>query len=629
MNVNAPPCPLHPRIAEITARIEERSAATRADYLNRMAAQAGTGRQRAGLGCANMAHTTAALGRQDKLRIQAEHIAHVGIVSAYNDMLSAHQPYEAYPELLRTHARALGASAQLAGGVPAMCDGITQGESGMELSLFSREVIALATATALSHKVFDATLLLGVCDKIVPGLFMGAASFGHLSTAFVPAGPMTSGLSNSQKAKIRQQYSLGQVGRQALLEAETQAYHSSGTCTFYGTANSNQMLMEIMGLHLPGASFVPPGTALREALTRATLEAALIGAGHDCPSTSLPPATDPGAKAARRSLAKMVDEKTWVNAIIGLLATGGSTNHTLHLVAMARTMGVLLRWQDFAELSAVIPLLTRIYPNGEADVNHFHAAGGMGVLIAGLLRHGLLHADAQTILGSGIEHYAQEPWLDDGRLAWRPSPAHSADQSVLRGPENPFSADGGLRVLHGNLGQSIIKVSAVAKENRCIHAPALVLQTQQELAQLHQAGQLQRDFIAVLPYQGPRARGMPELHKLTPILGALQDQGFRVGLITDGRMSGASGKVPAAIHLSPEAINGGAIARIQSGDMLLLDSERGLLEVQVDATTFAQRKSTTPDLTEAQSGNGRELFTLLRRTAGPAEEGASALFVEP
>ncbi|RJP72487.1 MAG: phosphogluconate dehydratase [Comamonadaceae bacterium] len=604
--------PLHPTIDHVTRRITERSAATRAAYLAAMAAQRKTGTQRAGMGCANMAHTTAALPAADKLKIHAERAPHIGVVTAYNDMLSAHQPYETYPQKIRDHAHALGATAQVAGGVPAMCDGVTQGATGMELSLFSRDVIALSTAVALSHNVFDASLFLGICDKIVPGLFMGALQFGHLSAVFVPAGPMTSGLSNDAKAKVRQQYAQGLVGREALLESEAQAYHSPGTCTFYGTANSNQMLMEIMGLHLPGASFVNPGTPLREALTLGAVKRAVANTGRT------------GEPAL--CLADIVNEKTLVNGIIGLLATGGSTNHTLHLVAMARAAGVLVDWDDFAELSHVVPLLARVYPNGSADVNHFHAAGGMGFLMKELLAAGLLHADVNTVMGAGLEAYTREPWLDNGQLAWRPVPEQSGDLSVVRPVAEPFSADGGLRLLQGNLGRSIVKVSAVKPEHRVVRAQAVVVSDQQDLLALFNAGQLERDLIAVVRYQGPRANGMPELHKLTPPLAVLQDKGFKVALVTDGRMSGASGKVPAAIHLSPEALADGPIARVRDGDWITLDCERGLLDLEVDAETLAHRAIIHPDLSANAHGSGRELFGLFRQHAGAAEWGASPLF---
>ncbi|MDG5975799.1 phosphogluconate dehydratase [Hydrogenophaga taeniospiralis CCUG 15921] len=604
--------PLHPTIAHVTERIAQRSAATRATYLASMAAQRKTGTQRSGMGCANMAHTTAALPANDKLKIHAERAPHVGIVTAYNDMLSAHQPYEHYPERLREYAHALGVTAQVAGGVPAMCDGVTQGAAGMELSLFSRDVIALATSVALSHNVFDAALFLGICDKIVPGLFMGAAQFGHLSAVFVPAGPMTSGLSNDAKAKVRQQYAQGLVGREALLESEAQAYHSPGTCTFYGTANSNQMLMEIMGLHLPGASFVNPGTPLRDALTQAAMQRAVANTGRT------------GEPAV--CLADILSVNTIVNGIIGLLATGGSTNHTIHLVAMARAAGVLIDWDDFAELSAVVPLLARVYPNGSADVNHFHAAGGMGFLMHELLTHGLLHANVMTVMGAGLTAYVNEPWLDDGALAWRPVPTTSGDTSVLRPVAEPFSADGGLRLLKGNLGRSVVKVSAVKPEHRVVRAQAVVVSDQQDLLALFNNGQINKDLIAVVRYQGPRANGMPELHKLTPPLAVLQDKGFKVALVTDGRMSGASGKVPAAIHLSPEALADGPIARVMDGDWITLDCERGVLELEVDAATLAARNIHHPDLSHNAHGTGRELFGLFRAHASTAESGASPLF---
>ena len=604
--------PLNATVAHVTQRITERSATQRATYLASMAAQGRSGTQRAGKGCANMAHTTAALPTADKLKIHAERTPHVGIVSAYNDMLSAHQPYEHYPDMLRSHARILGATAQMAGGVPAMCDGITQGEAGMELSLFSRDVIALSTAVALSHNVFDAALMLGVCDKIVPGLFMGALQFGHLSTVFVPAGPMSSGLSNDAKAKVRQQYAQGLVGRDALLESEAQAYHSPGTCTFYGTANSNQMLMEIMGLHLPGASFVNPGATLRQALSQAALERALINTGR--------------SGQPRIRLADIVTEKSVVNGIIGLLATGGSTNHTIHLIAMARAAGILIDWDDFAELSGVVPLLARVYPNGSADVNHFHAAGGMGFLMRELLSHGLLHGDVFTVMGAGLSAYTQEPWLNGDTLAWRELPAHSGDTSVLRPVDQPFSADGGLRLLQGNLGRSVVKVSAVKPEHRFVRAQAVVVSDQQDLLALFNAGELNKDLVAVVRYQGPRANGMPELHKLTPPLAVLQDKGFKVALVTDGRMSGASGKVPAAIHLSPEALADGPIARVRDGDWITLDCERGVLTLEVDADTLAARRVQHPDLSHNAHGSGRELFGLFRAQASAAEAGASPLF---
>jgi len=604
------PIPLHPVVEHVTERIRQRSQTGREAYLRMidLARQAGT--QRKGMGCANLAHAFAASPASDKLVIREMKQANIGIVTAYNDMLSAHQPYAAYPELIKEAARQHGGVAQVAGGVPAMCDGVTQGAEGMELSLFSRDVIAMATAVALSHKVFDAALYLGICDKIVPGLLMGALRFGHLGSVFVPAGPMTSGLSNDKKSQVRQQYAQGLVDRDALLEAEAQAYHGAGTCTFYGTANSNQMLMEIMGLQLPGASFVNPGTPLREALTIKATQRALDISAHGPEPTPI---------------GHIVDERVVVNGIVGLLATGGSTNHTIHLVAMARAAGILIDWDDFSELSAITPLLARIYPNGSADVNHFQAAGGMGFLIRELLGAGLLHENVRTVAGPGLSHYTQEPWLQEGQLAWRDAPVQSGDLSVLRPAAEPFSTDGGLKVLRGNLGRSVIKVSAVKPEHRVVRAPALVLHDQQQLLDLFAAGQLERDFVAVLTYQGPRANGMPELHKLTPLLGVLQDKGFQVALVTDGRMSGASGKVPAAIHVSPEALDGGPIARIRNGDWVLLDGQTGQLRVELDEAVLAAREVVVPEIGHHHLGTGRELFGLFRNAASNAESGASPL----
>ena len=598
--------PIHPTLSAVTTRIAQRSATSRAAYLAHLDAAHQPGPYREGLGCANAAHAYAAMPANDKLVLRQARQPHLGIVSAYNDMLSAHQPYEHYPEAIRIAARNAGATAQVASGVPAMCDGVTQGEDGMELSLFSREVIAMATAVGLSHNVFDAAVLLGVCDKIVPGLFIGALQFGHLPAVFLPAGPMTSGLSNDDKSKVRQQFAQGLVDRDTLLQAEQAAYHGPGTCTFYGTANSNQMLLEIMGLQLPGSSFVNPNTPLRQALTQAGVQRAValsqgsVGMGHQ------------------------VDARVVVNGIVGLLATGGSTNHTLHLVAMARAAGVLINWDDFSELSAVVPLLARVYPNGSADVNHFHAAGGMGFLIAQLLQAGLLHADVQTVMGAGLQHYTQEPWLDNGMLAWRPVPTLSADSDVLRPFDQPFSSDGGLRLLTGNLGRAVVKVSAVKPEHRVVRAAAVVVDSQQQLQQLFKDGQLQKDFVAVVRCQGPQANGMPELHKLTPLLGVLQDQGFKVALVTDGRMSGASGKVPAAIHVSPEAVNGGAIGLVQTGDMVTLDCDSQTLTLEVSETALATRPAMLRPADTAW-GSGRGLFGLFRQHAALAEEGASPL----
>ncbi|PUE61076.1 phosphogluconate dehydratase [Limnohabitans sp. Rim8] len=604
--------PLHATLATVTARIEQRSAKTRQAYLDVLAQAKKPGPYRGGMGCANAAHAYAAMPANDKLVLRQERQPNVGIITAYNDMLSAHQPYEHYPEKIRAAARAAGATAQVAGGVPAMCDGVTQGEDGMELSLFSRDVIALATAVGLSHNVFDAALFLGVCDKIVPGLFIGALQFGHLPAVFVPAGPMTSGLSNDDKAKVRQQYAQGLVSREVLLEAEQAAYHSAGTCTFYGTANSNQMLMEIMGLHLPGSSFVNPGTPLREALAVDAVKRA-VALSQD----------------KETGVGYQINAKVIVNGIVGLLATGGSTNHTLHIVAMARAAGLIVNWDDFSDLSACVPLLARVYPNGSADVNHFQAAGGMGYLIAQLLSAGLLHDDVQTIMGQGLHRYTVEPWLNpalNGQLDWRDVPTKSADEAVLRPVTQPFSADGGLRLLQGNLGRAVVKVSAVKPEHRQVRAPAIVLTDQKQLGVLFKEGKLERDFVAVVRNQGPQANGMPELHRLTPVLGVLQDKGFKVALVTDGRMSGASGKVPAAIHLSPESVNGGLIGKVQDGDMIALDCDTLTLQLEVSESELAARTAPTPDLSGNQHGTGRDIFALFRANAALAEEGASPLF---
>ena len=604
---------LNATVAAVTARIEQRSAASRTAYLDVVARAKKPGPYRGGMGCANAAHAYAAMPANDKLVLRQERQPNVGIITAYNDMLSAHQPYEHYPERLRAAARAAGATAQVAGGVPAMCDGVTQGEDGMELSLFSRDVIALATAVGLSHNVFDAALFLGVCDKIVPGLFIGALQFGHLPAVFVPAGPMTSGLSNDEKSLVRQQYAQGQVSRETLLAAEQAAYHGAGTCTFYGTANSNQMLMEIMGLHLPGSSFVNPGTPLREALTLAAVQRVV----------ALSKGQNDGQGVV--GMGHQIDAKVIVNGIIGLLATGGSTNHTMHLIAMARAAGLMVNWDDFSELSGCVPLLARIYPNGSADVNHFQAAGGMGYLIQQLLGAGLLHEDVHTVMGLGLHRYTVEPWLKHDQLAWRPVPTHSADEAVLRPVSQPFSADGGLRLLQGNLGRAVVKVSAVKPEHRLVRAAAVVVTDQKELAQLFKDGQLERDFVAVVRNQGPQANGMPELHKLTPLLGVLQDKGFKVALVTDGRMSGASGKVPAAIHVSPEAVNGGLIAKVHNGDMITLDCDQHLLTLEVSEAELAARVAPAADLSANQRGTGRDLFALFRAHAAHAEEGASPL----
>ena len=600
---------IHATLQAVTERIQARSQASRQAYLDVLAQAKKPGPYRAGMGCANAAHAYAAMPMQDKLMLRQERQPNVGVITAYNDMLSAHHPYEHYPELIRHAARQVNATAQVAGGVPAMCDGVTQGEDGMELSLFSRDVIAMATAVGLSHNVFDAALFLGVCDKIVPGLFIGALQFGHLPAVFVPAGPMTSGLSNDEKSKVRQQYAQGLVSREALLAAEQAAYHGAGTCTFYGTANSNQMLMEIMGLHLPGSSFINPGTPLREALTREAVHRAVALS----------------QSADTHGMGYQIDAKVIVNGIVGLLATGGSTNHTMHLIAMARAAGWRVNWDDFSDLSACVPLLARVYPNGSADVNHFQAAGGMGFLMAQLLQAGLLHEDVHTIMGHGLHRYTVEPCLDNGQLAWRNTPSESLDANVLRPASHPFSADGGLRVMHGNLGRSVVKVSAVKPEHRQVRAPAIVINDQKELAVLFKQGLLEQDFVAVVRYQGPQANGMPELHKLTPILGSQQDKGFKVALVTDGRMSGASGKVPAAIHLSPEALDGGLIAKVRDGDMIALNCDQQQLTLEVSDVELAAREVVTPDLSRNQRGTGRDLFALMRQHAAKAEEGASPL----
>ena len=604
--------PIHATVAAITERIRARSEATRAPYLARMEAARAAGTARGRISCTNLAHAFAAEAPADKLRLREIRAPNIGIVSAYNDMLSAHQPLARFPEIIKEAARTVGATAQFAGGVPAMCDGVTQGQPGMELSLFSRDIIAQATAIALSHSVFDAVLCLGVCDKIVPGLLIGALQFGHLPTIFVPAGPMTSGLSNDDKAKIRQQFAEGKLDRAALLEAESRAYHGAGTCTFYGTANSNQFLMEVMGLHLPGAAFVTPNTPLRDALTAAA-------ARRVAAITHL--------SADYTPLAKVVDERCIVNAIVGLLATGGSTNHTIHLVAMARAAGIVINWDDFDQLSAVIPLLARIYPNGSADVNHFHAAGGAGFVIRELLGAGFLHGDVLTVAGTTLSRYTEEPKHDGNKVEWHAAPKMSGDENVVRTALSPFSADGGLRLLRGNLGRAVIKVSAVKAAHRVVEAPAIVFNDQDDVLAAFKRGQLQRDFVAVVCFQGPRANGMPELHKLTPALGSLQDAGFHVALVTDGRMSGASGKVPAAIHVSPECLAGGPLAKVRDGDIIRLDANAGTLEALVAAAIWDARVASTTDLSRNQFGMGRELFQSARAVALTAEEGAGTFGV--
>jgi phosphogluconate dehydratase len=600
---------VHRTVSTVTEKIIARSKPSRSRYLDKIAAAHDAQPKRKSLGCASIAHAYAACNAHDKNALRNGSGPNLAIVTSYNDMLSAHQPFEHYPNLIREAARVAGGTAQVAGGVPAMCDGVTQGETGMELSLFSRDVIALSTAVALSHQMFDASVYLGVCDKIVPGLIIGALTFGHLPAVFIPAGPMTSGLPNEEKGKIRMLYAQGKLGREALLEAESQAYHGPGTCTFYGTANSNQMLMEIMGLHLPGSTFVNPGTHLRDEITKASAKQAMS-------ISSLGNQYTP--------IGKIYDEKAVVNGVVGLLATGGSTNHTMHVVAMAQAAGIALTWDDLAELSKVVPLLTRIYPNGKADVNHFNAAGGMGFMIRELLQAGLLHEDVTTIMGTGLSGYLQEPTLaEDNSFTWRECAKASGDTSVLRGVSEPFQATGGLNVLEGPLGRAVIKSSAIPADRHIIEAPALVFHSQEELHDAFKAGALHKDCVAVVRFQGPKANGMPELHRMTPPLAVLQDLGYRVALITDGRMSGASGKVPAAIHVTPEAADGGAIAKIRNGDIVRIDATKGTLEILCDATEFASRPLATHDMTANEQGTGRELFAAFRKLAGRADQGAS------
>jgi phosphogluconate dehydratase len=599
---------VHPVIASVTSRIIERSRPRRDAYLQLISAAASGKPRRQALGCANQAHGFAGCGAADKSVLNAGSGPSLGVVTAYNDMLSAHQPYENYPELIRDAARAAGGVAMVAGGVPAMCDGVTQGEAGMELSLFSRDVIALATGIALSHATFDAAAFLGICDKIVPGLVIGAMTFGHLPTVLIPAGPMPSGLPNAEKAKIRQLYAEGKVSRAELLKAEGEAYHAPGTCTFYGTANTNQMLVEIMGLHVPGASFVNPGTPLREALTRFAVQRVLA-------RTALGDDYMP--------VGRMIDERSFVNAIVALHATGGSTNHTIHLLPMAAAAGIMLTWDDLADLAAVTPLLCRIYPNGQADVNHFQAAGGTGFLVRELLAAGLLHEDVRTVMGQGLAAYTQEPYLQDGELAWRAAPAHSGNEAVLRGSENPFQPTGGLKVLRGNLGQAVVKTSAVAPERHVIEAPARLFHSQEDVQAAFKAGELNRDVVVVLRFQGPKANGMPELHRLMTPLGVLQDKGFKVALVTDGRLSGASGKVLSAIHVTPEALADGPLARLRDGDIVRLDAGSGRLEALVPEAEWAARSPALADLAPNRHGTGRELFAPFRHLVGRADLGAS------
>lgn len=598
---------LHPALAAVTDRVSERSRKTRAAYLALMDEQRAHGTNRDNLSCGNLAHGFAAAG-EDKAVIRADKAMNIGIVTSYNDMLSAHQPYGRYPDQIKIAAREVGATAQVAGGVPAMCDGVTQGQAGMDLSLFSRDNIAQGTAIALSHAMFEGALLLGICDKIVPGLLIGALRFGHLPTILIPAGPMPSGLANKEKQRIRQLYAEGKVGREELLEAEAASYHGAGTCTFYGTANSNQMMMEMMGLHMPGAAFIHPGTKLRTALTRAaTHRVTEIGWDTD----------------DYRPLAQCVDEKAIINAAIGLLATGGSTNHAIHLPAIARAAGIVIDWEDLDRLSHAVPLIARVYPNGQGDVNDFQAAGGIGFCIRELLGAGLLHRDILTVAGKDMGDYGFEPVADGDGVKWQPSPTETRNDAMLRPAAHPFSPDGGMVLLKGNLGRAIIKVSAVAEQFLTIEAPCRVFHDQNEAVAAFKAGELERDVVVVVRFQGPRANGMPELHKLTPSLGVLQDKGFKVALLTDGRMSGASGKVPAAIHLSPEALNGGPIAKLRDGDMVRICARTGTVDAMVEASEWAGREEVAAP--PPAQGMGRELFALFRHTADDAEKGGSAM----
>ena len=596
-------------INAVTQRIIEQSKPTRDAYLQRMDHARLRGPARSRLSCGNLAHAFAASG-EDKPELRDGHGANIGIVTAYNDMLSAHQPFEPYPSLIRAIARGMGATAQVAGGVPAMCDGVTQGREGMELSLFSRDNIAQGTAIALSHDAFDGVIMLGVCDKIVPGLIMGALSFGHLPVILAPAGPMPSGIPNKEKAHVRNLYAEGKATRAELLAAEAASYHAPGTCTFYGTANSNQMLMEFMGLHVPGSAFINPGTPLRDALTAAATEQVIRNTALS--KTYLP-------------LAETLNEKAFVNAMVGLAATGGSTNHTLHLVAMARCAGIKITWSDLDEISKVTPLLARVYPNGSADVNHFHAAGGLAYVMRELLDQGILHNDIKCVSGGDLHTQAQEPYLDDLQLKWRAPPEKSLDLDVVRGAAEPFDTEGGIRVLDGNIGRAVVKISAVAPEFRYIKAPARVFESQYALQDAFDADDLHGDFVAVIRGQGPCANGMPELHRLTPLLSVMQDRGQRVALLTDGRMSGASGKVLAAIHVTPEAIHGGAIGKIRNGDEIEIDAENGTMRVLAD---LSDRTVELADVEPNRHGMGRELFGVFRQAVGTAEEGACSLFVK-
>lgn len=602
---------MHSVLEQVTAQIRERSKALRQNYLDRLDRDANEAPDRARLSCGNLAHGFAACEESDKQTLKLMDSVNVGIVTAYNDMLSAHQPYQGYPDIIKEALRELGSTGQVAGATPAMCDGVTQGQAGMELSLLSRDHIAQSTAVALSHQMFDAALLLGICDKIVPGLLIGALRFGHLPAMFVPAGPMPTGLANKEKLRIRQLYAQGEVGRDALLEAESASYHSAGTCTFYGTANSNQMVLEAMGLQLPGSSFVNPGTELRDALTRYTAQ-------HITKIS--------GKSKNFRPLGRVVDERAVVNGIVALLASGGSTNHTIHLIAMARAAGIIISWEDMDKLSRVTPLLAKVYPNGSADINHFHAAGGTGALFTELLSNGLMHGDALTTWGENFADFCVEPKLEHGQIQWSPAPKTSLDDSVIGAVAKPFDPEGGLRQLDGNIGRAVIKISAVAPEHRIVKAPAVVFDSQHALEARFKAGELNKDCVVVVRYQGPKANGMPELHKLTPFLGVLQDKGFAVALVTDGRMSGASGKVPAAIHVSPEAASGGWIGRIQDGDLIEVDATKGTLQVHIDELEFSQRIQASAPIEDDNCG--RDLFATTRALLSSAETGATFLFDE-
>ena len=601
---------MNPTVLRVTEQIVERSRESRRDYLELMNEAKATPLDRQKLSCGNLAHGFAACNKEDKGTIRLMNASNLGIVTAYNDMLSAHQPYQNYPDKIKVFARECGSTAQVAGAVPAMCDGVTQGVAGMELSLFSRDTIAQATAISLSHQMFDGIICLGICDKIVPGMLMGVLRFGHLPALFIPSGPMPSGIPNKEKARVRQLFAEGKVGREELLAAESASYHSAGTCTFYGTANSNQVILEAMGLQLPGSSFVPPDSPLREALTRAAVH-------------RLAQITVPGGNPL--PLADVIDERSFVNAIVALLASGGSTNHSMHLVAMARAAGILLNWDDFDQLSRKVPLLARVYPNGQADINHFQAAGGTSLLFRELLDAGLMFAEASSTWGASMAECIQEPTLKDKELSWESGVTESLDPQILTGVDSPFDKEGGLRLLTGNLGRSVIKVSAVASEHRVVRAPAIILHSQHDLQAKFEAGELNRDCVVVVRFQGPRANGMPELHKLTPILSSIQDKGFQVALVTDGRMSGASGRVPAAIHVTPEAKSGGLLARLQEGDMIALDAVQGTLNCELSESELVQRPLAVAH-ERCDRGVGREFFSQFRSSVSSSEEGASVLF---